>query len=66
MTISNLTGEARRYIENARTIWLIRQKMKEDFIKTRKYIRMAGNTTYNSTLVALDAIRPQPVKGRKG
>ena len=40
--------------------------MKEDFIKTRKYIRMAGNTTYNSTLVALDAIRPQPVKGRKG
>ncbi len=59
------TEEARRYLENARTILSTKAEKDGGFYKDRKYVRMAGNTAYNGILVALDAIVPQPNKGRK-
>ncbi|WP_298356720.1 DUF5618 family protein [Runella sp.] len=59
------TEEAKRYLENARTILSTKAEKEGGFYKDRKYVRMAGNTAYNGILVALDAITPQPQKGRK-
>ena len=65
MMKANPTEEAKRYIENARAILTTKAEKEGGFYQDRKYVRMAGNTAYNGILVALDAIVPQPAKGRK-
>ena len=65
MMKANPTEEAKRYVENARAILTTKAEKEGGFYQDRKYVRMAGNTAYNGILVALDAIVPQPAKGRK-
>jgi Domain of unknown function (DUF5618) len=62
---TNVTQEAKRYLDNARTILSTNAQKDGGFYQDRKYVRMAGNTAYNGVLVALDGIIPQPTKGRK-
>ncbi len=56
--IKDPVKEARRYVENARTI--LNEKGKLDvelqIYKDRKYVRMAGNTLWNGVLLILDAV----------
>ena len=65
MMKANPTEEAKRYIENARAILTTKAEKEGGFYQDRKYVRMAGNAAYNGILVALDAIVPQPARGRK-
>lgn len=65
MIKANPTEEAKRYVENARAILTTKAEKEGGFYQDRKYVRIAGNTAYNGILVALDAIVPQPAKGRK-
>ena len=62
---ANPTEEAKRYVENARAILTTKAEKEGGFYQDRKYVRMAGNTAYNGILVVLDAIVPQPARGRK-
>jgi hypothetical protein len=57
--------EAKRYVENARTI--LREKaIKRDYLYTdRKYVKMAGHTAYTGVLLALDGLFGIKEKGRK-
>lgn len=57
--------DARRYIDNARTLLSEKAGKDGDFYQDRKYIRMAGNTMYNGILVALDALLGKKTRGRK-
>ena len=65
MMKANPTEEAKRYLDNARTILSTNAQKEGGFYQDRKYVRMAGNTAYNGILVALDGIIPKPSKGRK-
>ncbi len=57
--INELTpaAEARRYVENARTLLIEKAKLDPEtqFYRDRKYVRMAGNTLWNGVLLILDA-----------
>ncbi|MET7258475.1 DUF5618 family protein [Dyadobacter fermentans] len=57
--------EAKRYVENARTI--LREKaIKEDDLYTdRKYVKLAGHAAYTGVLVALDSFFGIKTKKRK-
>ena len=57
--------EAKRYVENARTI--LREKaIKEDDLYTdRKYVKLAGHAAYTGVLVALDSFFGVKTKKRK-
>ncbi|MET7258474.1 DUF5618 family protein [Dyadobacter fermentans] len=57
--------EAKRYVENARTI--LREKaIKRDYLYTdRKYVKMAGHAAYTGVLLALDGLFGIKSKGRK-
>lgn len=57
--------EARRYLDNARTILSEKARKDGDLYKDKKYVRMAGNTMYNGVLVALDGLLGVKKKGRK-
>ncbi|MCD8540413.1 MAG: DUF5618 family protein [Leadbetterella sp.] len=57
--------EARRYLDNARTILSERARKDGDLYQDKKYVRMAGNTMYNGVLVALDGLLGAKKKGRK-
>lgn len=57
--------EAKRYVENARTI-LKEQAIKEDDRYTdRKYVKLAGHAAYTGVLVALDGFFGVKTKKRK-
>jgi len=57
--------DARRYIDNARTLLSEKAGKDGNFYQDKKYIRMAGNTMYNGILVALDVLLGKKTKGRK-
>ena len=56
--VANPVAEARRYVENART--LLKEYGNLDYetqlYQDRKYVRMAGNTLWNGVLLILDAV----------
>jgi len=65
MTDKNPISEAKRYVENARTI-LKEKGLKEDrYYQDPKYVKMAGHTAYTGILVALDLFFGVKSKGRK-
>jgi hypothetical protein len=58
-------SEAKRYVENARTI-LTEKGLKEDrYYQDSKCVKMAGHTAYTGILVALDMFFGVKRKGRK-
>ena len=65
MQNKNPVLEAKRYLENARTI--LREKaIKEDERYTDpKYVKLAGHAAYTGVLVALDGLFNVQKKGRK-
>lgn len=65
MTAKDPVLEAKRYVENARTI--LREKaIKEDGLYTgRKYVKLAGHAAYTGVLVALDGFFGVKTKKRK-
>ena len=65
MTYENPVLEAKRYVENARTI--LREKaIKENHRYTdRKYVKLAGHAAYTGVLVALDGFFGVTIKKRK-
>ncbi len=66
MELQNPIDEARRYMDNAKTI-LRDQAIKDgDFYQDSKYIKMAGHTMWTGCLVALDyALAINKKKGRR-
>ena len=67
--VADPVAEARRYVENAKTI--LREKGDLDYetqlYRDRKYVRMAGNTLWNGVLLIIDEVfhvktpsRPHP------
>jgi Domain of unknown function (DUF5618) len=58
--------EALRYVESAKEILSTKAKKEDGLYKDKKYVRMAGNTLWNSVLEALDSRFPeiQTEKGR--
>jgi len=58
--------EAERYLENARQILSEKAEKDGDYYNDSKYVKMAGNTAWNSVLVALDAVLPVRVNMKKG
>lgn len=65
MAAKDPVSEAKRYVENARTI--LREKaIKEDDLYTdRKYVKLAGHAAYTGVLVALDGFFGVKTKKRK-
>ncbi|TLV03032.1 DUF5618 family protein [Dyadobacter luticola] len=57
--------EAKRYVDNAKT--LLREKaLKEDeYYQDEKYVKLAGHAAYTGVLVALDSMLGDKKKGRK-
>lgn len=49
-------SEARRYLENAKTILSEKARKEDSHYLDKKYIKMAGHTAYSGVLVALDAL----------
>lgn len=65
MKEKNPVLEAKRYLDNARTI--LREKAnKEDYAYSDpKYVKLAGHAAYAGVLTALDGVFGQKKKGRK-
>jgi hypothetical protein len=55
-TLKHPIQEAKRYIDNARTILFEKAEKEGDYYHDGKYVKMAGNTAWNGVLVALDAV----------
>ncbi len=61
----NSIVEAKRYLDNAKSI-LKNQAQKENGIyQDRKYVKLAGHAAYLGVLVALDSVLGRKTKGRK-
>ena len=60
-------AEARRYMENAKTILKEKAIKDGDFYKDSKYVKMAGHTMWTGCLLALDYALKIPARkdGRK-
>ncbi|WP_019943410.1 DUF5618 family protein [Dyadobacter beijingensis] len=58
-------AEARRHVENARTILREKAAKEDDRYADRKYVKMAGHTAYTGVLLALDGLFGIKSKGRK-
>lgn len=57
--------EAKRYLDNARTI-LKEKAVKEDYVYSDpKYVKLAGHAAYTGVLTALDGLFGVKKKGRK-
>ena len=58
MERKNPVEEARRYVENAKTLLVEHGELDTEtkLYGDRKYVRMAGNTLWNGVLVLLDAV----------
>ena len=52
----NSISEARRYLENAKTILSEKARKEDGHYQDKKYIKMAGHTAYAGVLVALDTL----------
>lgn len=57
--------EAKRYVENARTILREKAIKEDDLYSDRKYVKLAGHAAYTGVLVALDGFFGVKKKGRK-
>jgi len=57
--------EAKRYVENARTILREKAIKEDDQYTDRKYVKLAGHAAYTGVLVALDGFFGVKTKKRK-
>jgi hypothetical protein len=62
----NPIDEAKRYLENARTILSEKAKKDGNYYSDPKYVKIAGNTAWNGVLVALDSVLPVRQNLKKG
>ncbi|WP_342086288.1 DUF5618 family protein [Dyadobacter sp. OTU695] len=65
MKEKNPVLEAKRYVENARTILREKAAKEDDQYTDRKYVKLAGHAAYTGVLVALDGFLGRKEKGRK-
>lgn len=65
MTDKNPVLEAKRYVENARTILREKAVKENDRYTDRKYVKLAGHAAYTGILVALDGFFGITTKKRK-
>ncbi|MET7258473.1 DUF5618 family protein [Dyadobacter jiangsuensis] len=57
--------EAKRYLDNARTILKEKAMKENDLYSNRKYVKLAGHAAYTGVLVALDGFFGITTKKRK-
>lgn len=65
MAEKNPVLEAKRYVENARTILSEKAVKENDLYTDRKYVKLAGHAAYTGVLLALDGLFGLKSKGRK-
>ncbi len=65
MSNKNPVIEAKRYVENARTILREKAVKENDLYTDRKYVKLAGHAAYTGVLLALDGLFGLKGKGRK-
>lgn len=65
MKEKNPVLEAKRYVENARTILREKAIKEDDRYTDRKYVKLAGHAAYTGVLVALDGFFGVKTKKRK-
>lgn len=65
MKEKNPVLEAKRYVENARTILREKAIKEDDRYTDRKYVKLAGHAAYTGVLVALDGFFGAKTKKRK-
>lgn len=65
MADKNPVSEAKRYVENARTILREKAIKEDDRYTDRKYVKLAGHAAYTGVLVALDGFFGVTTKKRK-
>jgi hypothetical protein len=65
MKEKNPVLEAKRYVENARTILREKAIKEDDRYTDRKYVKLAGHAAYIGVLVALDGFFGVKTKKRK-
>lgn len=65
MTDKNPVLEAKRYLDNARTILREKALKEDDLYIDRKYVKLAGHAAYTGLLVALDCFFGIKTKKRK-
>lgn len=64
----NPIAEAKRYMENAKTILSEKGEKKDGYYHDTKYVRMAGNCAWNGVLLAIEAstdVRKNLKKGQR-
>nr|WP_295928528.1 DUF5618 family protein [uncultured Dyadobacter sp.] len=65
MPNKNPVLEAKRYLENARTILREKAVKEDERYRDPKYVKLAGHAAYTGVLVALDGLFNVEKKGRK-
>jgi hypothetical protein len=65
MQQKNPVLEAKRYLDNARTILREKAGKEDDQYTDRKYVKLAGHAAYTGVLVALDGFLGVNTKKRK-
>lgn len=65
MANKNPALEAKRYLDNARTILREKALKEDDLYIDRKYVKLAGHAAYTGVLVALDGFLGIKTKKRK-
>ncbi|MCF0069977.1 DUF5618 family protein [Dyadobacter sp. CY261] len=65
MTNENPVLEAKRYVENARTILREKAGKENEMYTDRKYVKLAGHAAYTGVLLALDGLFGVKTKKRK-
>lgn len=65
MADKNPVLEAKRYVDNARTILKEKAIKEDDRYTDRKYVKLAGHAAYTGVLVALDGFFGIKTKKRK-
>lgn len=65
MAEKNPVLEAKRYLDNARTILREKAVKEDDRYTDRKYVKLAGHAAYTGVLLALDGLFGLKTKGRK-
>lgn len=57
--------EAKRYLDNAKTILSEKAHKEDGYYQDKKYVKLAGHAAYLGVLVALDGLFGTKKKGRK-
>ncbi|WP_128546652.1 DUF5618 family protein [Larkinella soli] len=57
--------EAKRYLENARTLLREKARKEDGIYQDPKYVKLAGHAAYTGVLLALDLLLGKKGKGRK-